>query len=68
MAMNQSREERLKPLLSEVPPGFLVDAAWLTGRGIDRKSIFNYVERGWLEHVVRSVYRRPFLDLSLIHI
>ena len=62
MAMNQPREERLKPLLNEVPPGFLVDAAWLTGRGIDRKSIFNYVERGWLEHVVRSVYRRPFLD------
>lgn len=62
MAMSQLREEKLKPLLNDVPPGFLVDAAWLTARRIDRKSIYNYVERGWLEHVVRGVYRRPFLE------
>lgn len=60
MAMNQQRREKLKPLLNEVPPGFLVDAAWLVGRDIDRKSILNYERRGWLEKVTRGLYRRPF--------
>lgn len=60
VAMSQQRRERLKPLLNEVPPGFLVDAAWLVGRGIDRKSILNYERRGWLEKVARGLYRRPF--------
>ncbi|MCY3996983.1 MAG: type IV toxin-antitoxin system AbiEi family antitoxin domain-containing protein, partial [Rhodobacter sp.] len=36
-----------------------VDAAWLVARKIDRKSIFNYVEKGWLEKVARGIYRRP---------
>ncbi len=60
MAMNQQRREKLKPLLDELPPGFLVDAAWLVGREIDRKSILNYERRGWLEKVTRGLYRRPF--------
>lgn len=58
--MNQQRSEKLKPLLNEVPPGFLVDASWLVGRKIDRKSILNYERRGWLEKVTRGLYRRPF--------
>ncbi len=62
MAMSQQRSRRLKPLLDEVPPGFLVDAAWLVARGIDRKSIHNYQKHGWLERVVRGVYRRPFIE------
>ena len=37
----------------------MVDTPWLRARGIDPKSIHDYVARGWLEHPVRGVYRRP---------
>ena len=57
--MNRPKQPRLKPLLDTVPPGFLVDTPWLKARGIDPKSIHDYVARGWLERVVRGVYRRP---------
>jgi len=57
--MNHSRTPRLKPLLDTVPPGFLMDTPWLRARSIDPKSIHDYVARGWLERVVRGVYRRP---------
>jgi hypothetical protein len=57
--MSHQRTPRLKPLLERVPPGFMVDAAWLKRQGIDPKSIHDYVQRGWLERVVRGVYRRP---------
>ena len=57
--MNHPRTQRLKPLLDTVPPGFVVDTPWLTARGIDPKSIHDYVARGWLERLVRGVYRRP---------
>ena len=57
--MTQQRQERLKPLLDDLPPGYVADAAWLTARGIDRKSILQYEQRGWLEKLARGVYRRP---------
>ena len=57
--MTPLRKPRLKPLLDTVPPGFMVDTPWLRARGIDPKSIHDYVARGWLERVVRGVYRRP---------
>ena len=50
---------RVKPLLDTLPPGFVVDTPWLIARGIDPKSIHDYVTRGWLERLVRGVYRRP---------
>ena len=59
MANSQVRTRRLKPFLDQVPPGFLVDTAWLTAKGIDSKSIHRYVSRGWLERIIRGVYRRP---------
>ena len=59
MVMNHLRKPRLKPLLDTVPPGFFVDTPWLKAQGIDDKSIHDYVARGWLERVVRGVYRRP---------
>lgn len=62
MAMGHYRQQRLKPLLAKVPPGFLVDTPWLKAQGIDPKSIHDYVARGWLERVVRGVYRRPLPD------
>jgi hypothetical protein len=57
--MSHQRTPRLKGLLDKVPPGFLVDTRWLRGQGVDSKSIHDYVARGWLERVVRGVYRRP---------
>jgi len=57
--MTQQRQERLKPLLDDLPPGYVADAAWLVGRGIDRKSILQYEQRGWLEKLARGVYSRP---------
>lgn len=51
--------QRLKPLLNKVPPGFMVNTSWLRAQGIDPKSIHDYVSRGWLERVIRGVYRRP---------
>ena len=58
--MSHPRTPRLKPLLDTVPPGFVVDTPWLKARGIDSKSIHDYVARGWLERIARGVYRRPF--------
>ncbi len=63
MAKSQQNKKKLKPLLHDLPAGYLVDAAWLVARNIDRKSIFNYERQGWLEKVVRGVYRRPNNDL-----
>ncbi len=57
--MNHQRQQRLKPLLDKVPPGFLVDTRWLRAQGIDAKSIHDYVARCWLERLIRGVYRRP---------
>ena len=57
--MRHQRTHRLKPLLDKVPPGFMVDTPWLKAQGIDPKSIHNYVSSGWLERVIRGVYRRP---------
>jgi len=59
MVMSHQRTPRLKPFLDRVPPGFLVDTAWLKRFGIDSKSIHNYAERGWLERMAHGVYRRP---------
>ena len=36
-----------------------MDTRWLKARGIDAKSIHDYVARGWLERIIRGVYRRP---------
>lgn len=59
MVNNHLKTPRLKPLLDRVPPGFLVDTAWLKDQQIDSKSIHQYVSSGWFERVIRGVYRRP---------
>lgn len=59
MVMSHVKTQRLKPLLDQVPPGFMIDTAWLRRQGIDSKSIHDYVAHGWLERVIRGVYRRP---------
>ncbi len=65
MVMNSQRKSRLKNLIDNVPPGFIVDAVWLRGHGIDSKSTHGYVKRGWLEKLTRGVYRRPLPALSV---
>ena len=37
----------------------MVDAPWLKAQGINSKSVHDYVSRGWLERIIRGVYRRP---------
>ena len=57
--MNGQKEEKLKFLLARIPPGFLVDSAWMTKHGISRSSTHDYLRRHWLEPLSRGVYRRP---------
>ncbi|WP_348531814.1 type IV toxin-antitoxin system AbiEi family antitoxin domain-containing protein [Rhizobium sp. 16-449-1b] len=58
--MNGQRETKLKQLLYQVPPGFLVDSDWMTRHAISRQSVSGYVRQGWLEPVKSGLYRRPF--------
>lgn len=63
MGMTHQKQPRLKFLLDNVPPGFMVDTPWLRHKaGVDPKSIHGYVTRGWLERIIRGVYRRPLPD------
>jgi len=57
--MGYSKTSRLKSLVNGIPPGFIADASWFKERDIDSKSIYNYVNQGWLERIIRGVYRRP---------
>jgi len=57
--MSIQKDHRLKKLLQDVPPGFLVDSRWLAARKIHRSSVHDYARRGWLQHVAHGLYRRP---------
>ena len=58
--MNGPKPRKLKWLLERVPPGFLVDSKWLAHNGIAKSSVHDYGRAGWLEHVARGLYRRPY--------
>ena len=58
--MSGQQETKLKQLIQEVPPGFLVDSGWMARHAISRQSVAGYVKQGWLEPVMSGVYRRPF--------
>ena len=58
--MNGQNNGKLKRLLDNVPPGYLVDSAWMSRQAIAKQSVHDYVGRGWLERVAHGVYRRPF--------
>lgn len=51
---------RLKYVLEQVPPGFLVDSRWLAASDVAKSSAHDYHREGWLERVARGVYRRPY--------
>lgn len=57
--MNGQGASKLKQLLQAIPPGFLVDMAWMTRHAISRQSVSAYVKQGWLERVRQGLYRRP---------
>jgi hypothetical protein len=60
--MDGRNEQKLKGLLQAVPPGFLVDSRWLSARTYSRSSVHDYARRGWLQHVVHGLYRRPLSE------
>ena len=57
--MSGPNDNRLKLVLDQVPPGFLVDSRWLTASGVAKSSASDYHRAGWLARVARGVYRRP---------
>lgn len=58
--MNGQNASKLKQVLQNVPPGFLVDTAWMSRHDISRQSVSAYVKQGWLERIMQGLYRRPF--------
>lgn len=58
--MDGQGASKLKRLLQAIPPGFLVDMAWMTRHAISRQSVSAYVKQSWLERVRQGLYRRPF--------
>lgn len=63
--MDGPRPRKLKWLLESVPPGFLVDSKWLAHNEIAKSSVHDYRRAGWLEHVARGLYRRPYTATGL---
>jgi hypothetical protein len=57
--MGIHKEDKLNSLQRLLPEGLIVDAAWLERHGYSRALRKKYVTRGWLDQVVRGVYRRP---------
>ena len=57
--MAGQKQKSLQKLLEGVPPGFLVDSAWLEANSIGRRSAYDYVKAGWLERLAHGVFRRP---------
>lgn len=58
--MARQNRRRLKFVLDQVPPGFLVDSRWLATSDVARSSAHDYHREGWLERVAQGVYRRPY--------
>lgn len=57
-------QDKLNWLQRSLPEGLVADAAWLERHGYSRALRNKYVARGWLDKVVRGVYRRPAPTLN----
>jgi hypothetical protein len=57
--MGIHNQYKLNSLQRSLPEGLIVDAAWLERHWYSRALRKKYVTRGWLDQVVRGVYRRP---------
>lgn len=62
--MSNLNKDKLKKTLNAIPPGFIVDSAWLERHQISRFLARKYVDSGWLERIARGVFRRPFSHSS----
>jgi len=60
--MRGQKGTKLKWLLETVLPGRLVDTPTLERHGVTRMLAHKYIDSGWLEPVVRGLYRRPQSD------
>jgi hypothetical protein len=58
------RNEKLNRLQRDLPEGLVVDTAWLDAAGYPKSLRDKYLASGWLEHVSRSLYRRPSAHLG----
>lgn len=58
------KSRRLNWLQRNLPEGLLVDARWLERNGYSRALRSQYAKSGWLDPVMRGVYRRPVASLS----
>jgi len=61
--MGMQNGSKLNRLQRDLPEGLVVDAAWLERRGYSRALRSKYAAHGWLEQLVRGVYRRPTAPL-----
>lgn len=52
-------DSKLNQLLTRLPEGLVVDAAWMERNGYSRQLRSQYVAAGWLEQPVSRVYCRP---------
>ncbi len=59
LSMVAKKNEKINQLNRLLPEGLVVDTSWLEDHGYRRQWREKYVAQGWLESVVRGVYRRP---------
>ena len=57
--MGYQKRDKLNRLQRLLPEGLVADAAWFTRMGYPSPLRSRYVASGWLEPVVRGVFRRP---------
>lgn len=57
--MAKDSQTLLNRLVSSVPEGLLIDAAWLERHGYSAQLRHQYVASGWLEQLAHGVFRRP---------
>jgi hypothetical protein len=57
--VGEQNRDKLNWLQRSLPEGFVVDAGWLEKHGYSRSLRNKYVAHGWLDQLVRGVYRRP---------
>lgn len=57
--MRKESRGKLKKMLEVVRPGCLVDTPTLRRLGVTHGLAHKYIKNGWLEPVVRGLYRRP---------
>ncbi|MCY4234159.1 MAG: type IV toxin-antitoxin system AbiEi family antitoxin domain-containing protein [Bacteroidetes bacterium] len=57
--MKCNRTSKLTSLLNDLPLGCIVDTSWFKQRGISSNLVWSYSQQGWIERVIRGVYRLP---------